>query len=184
MDALPNDICELILIDLIIHAPACVCAFRGVCKQWLAIVDHCRRIDEVSTMYKPKCSLTSDDWLLISSEGMSEKFMQENAEKLDWPTIAVFQRLGEVFMRSMINSFDVWTWHNISIFQKLSESFIRDFADHVRWRKVSANQKLSDEFIREFADRVYWPSIFAHQNISVEFSREFAHLYIMIEPKK
>ena len=80
------------------------------------------------------------------------------------------QKLSEDFIREFSDKVD---WCNISEYQKLSENFIREFADKLNWGNISAYQQLSEDFIREFADKVNWEIISAHQKLSETFINEF-----------
>ena len=59
----------------------------------------------------------------------------------------MFQKLSENFIREFKNRIN---WECISKHQKLSESFIREFQDKVNWNWISKHQKLSKSFIKEF----------------------------------
>ena len=71
----------------------------------------------------------------------------------DWNTLSASSRenLTEDFIREFA---DKVNWYYISLYQHLSEDFIREFANRVNWNAVSANQRLSEDFIREFKDKV------------------------------
>ena len=58
-------------------------------------------------------------------------------------------QLTEEYIREFQDKVD---WKSISWRQKLSEEFIREFKDKVNWRVISRRQTLSDEFIKEFHD--------------------------------
>src|SRR5690606_14512094 len=57
------------------------------------------------------------------------------------------QKLSEEFIREHK---ELVNWWDISNYQKLSESFIREHKDLVNWECISYSQKLSESFIREF----------------------------------
>ena len=79
-------------------------------------------------------------------------------------------KLSEEFIREFK---DKVNWRYISGCQKLSEDFIREFKDKVLWNYISGYQKLSEDFIREFKDRVDWLYILKCQELSEEFKEEF-----------
>ena len=56
-------------------------------------------------------------------------------------------QLTEEYIREFQDKVD---WKSISWRQKLSEEFIREFQDKVYWKYISCDQKLSEEFIKEF----------------------------------
>ena len=103
-------------------------------------------------------------------ENLSESFIREFQDEVDWVLISAKQNLSESFIREFQ---DKVNWYYISIYQKLSESFIREFQDKVDWCYISINQSLSESFIREFQDKVDWCRISIYQKLSNEFIKEF-----------
>jgi hypothetical protein len=63
----------------------------------------------------------------------------------------MFQKLSEDFIREFKDRVD---WYYISKCQKLSESFIREFQDKVDWDNILVYQKLFEEFKKEFINRI------------------------------
>jgi hypothetical protein len=55
--------------------------------------------------------------------------------------------ITEEFMREFQDKID---WVRVSKSQKLSESFICEFQDKVDWTYISGYQKLSDDFLIEY----------------------------------
>ena len=64
-----------------------------------------------------------------------------------WVDISINQSLSEDFIREFQDKVD-WDW--ISKYQNLSEDFIREFKDKVDWYYISKYQKVSNKFIEEF----------------------------------
>ena len=113
-----------------------------------------------------------DDWVSLSMhKGLTEDFIREFADEVDYETISTYQLLSEDFIREFADRVD---WDTISVYQHLSEDFIREFKDKVDWFYISEYQHLSEDFIREFKDRVHWGCISNYQNLSESFIREFA----------
>ena len=111
------------------------------------------------------------DWFSISRyPHLSEDFIRKFADKVDWYYISAYQSLSEDFIREFQDRV-AWDW--IVKYQPLSEDFIREFKDKVNWNYISANQHLSENFIREFKDEVNWAWISAYQHLSKEFIEEF-----------
>ena len=81
-----------------------------------------------------------------------------------------YQKLSENFIIEFQDKVD-WDW--IPKYQKLSEDFIREFQDKIYWTYISKYQKLSENFIREFQDKVDWDCISEYQKLSYEFIEEF-----------
>ena len=60
--------------------------------------------------------------------------------------------LSEDFMREFS---DVLDWYTASMFQQMSESFMREFSDKLYWPFISqAQNNLSKEFINDFYDKL------------------------------
>ncbi len=76
--------------------------------------------------------------------------------------------MSEDFIREFSDRVD---WIEISSRQKLNEDFIREFSDRVDWIEISSRQKLSEDFIREFEDKVSW-MVVNYQILSKEFIKE------------
>ena len=75
--------------------------------------------------------------------------------EFDWNNYDFYRnnKLTEDFIREFQDKVNWWL---ISEYQKLSEDFIREFKDNVSWVDISIAQVLSEDFIREFKDRVNW----------------------------
>jgi len=111
------------------------------------------------------------DWISVSyHQKLSEDFIREFQDKVYWPSVSSYQKLSEDFIREFK---DKVYWSHVSCYQKLSEDFIREFKDKVNWGFVSCYQKLSEDFIREFKDKVYWSHVSCYQKLSEDFIREF-----------
>ena len=112
-----------------------------------------------------------DNWARLSlCESLTEDFIQEFKDKVDWICISRYPHLSEDFIRKFADRVE---WYYISAYQYLSENFIREFADKVGWYWISRCQQLSEDFIREFKDKVNWYYISAYQHLSEDFIREF-----------
>jgi hypothetical protein len=111
------------------------------------------------------------NWGNISiHQKLSENFIREFKDNVYWNYISEYQKLSESFIREFKN--DIF-WNDISQYQKLSEPFIKEFKDKVNWNYISEFQKLSESFIREFKDSVNWSYISKFQKLSDEFWKEF-----------
>ena len=112
-----------------------------------------------------------DNWARLSlCESLTEDFIQEFKDKVDWICISRYPHLSEDFIRKFADRVE---WYYISAYQHLSENFIREFADRVAWDWIVKYQPLSEDFIREFKDKVNWYYISAYQHLSENFIREF-----------
>ena len=112
-----------------------------------------------------------DNWARLSlCESLTEDFIQEFKDKVDWICISRYPHLSEDFIRKFADRVD---WYYISAYQYLSENFIREFADRVAWDWIVKYQPLSEDFIREFRYKLNWSYISAYQHLSENFIREF-----------
>jgi len=112
----------------------------------------------------------SVDWYSISCQPLSENFISEFKDKVNWTYISRYQKLTENFISEFK---DKVNWDYISANQKLTEDFIREFKDNVYWSYISRYQKLTEDFIREFKDKVNWINISKYQKLTEDFIREF-----------
>lgn len=97
-----------------------------------------------------------DRIIYYKNSELTEDFIREFHDKVNWEYISKCQKLSENFIREFHDKVD---WVSISINQKLSESFIREFQDKVDWECISSYQKLSENLVREFQDKVDWHHI-------------------------
>jgi hypothetical protein len=90
----------------------------------------------------------------------------------DWYDLAFYadNTLSEDFIREFKDKVD---WEFVSEYQDLSEDFIREFKDKVDWYWISFRQILSEDFIREFQDKVNWNMVLTYQKLSREFKNEY-----------
>ena len=68
------------------------------------------------------------DYVFYYNNKLSEDFIIEFKDKVDWEYISKYQTLSEEFIRKFKNKVD-WYW--ISKHQTLSEDFIREFQDKI-----------------------------------------------------
>jgi hypothetical protein len=138
------------------------------------LIENCDEISKTPGLSEEFIRENSDkvNWVYISYyQILSEDFINEFSHKVYWDYISEYQKLSEEFIRK--NSENLYWWP-ISSRQKLSENFIREFQYKVHWQLISIYQKLSEEFIREFSDKVHWAFILQIQKLSEEFIREFS----------
>jgi hypothetical protein len=107
-------------------------------------------------------------WDTVSRWKLSEDFVREFQDKVNWIYISAKQVLSEDFIREFQ---DKVNWLDISFYQTLSEGFIREFQDKVDWSGMSYKQRLSPSFIREFQDKVNWHYILRCQECRYELNR-------------
>jgi len=106
----------------------------------------------------------------ISYQKLSEDFIREFKDKLNWYRISRYQKLSEDFIREFKNKVN---WCEISACQKLSPKFITEFKNEVDWAEISTYQKLSENFIFRFRNYVDWDCISQYQILSEDFIKLF-----------
>lgn len=107
-------------------------------------------VDSMETLEKEygfdPSDLDKNDWYQISKLELSEEFMQQYEDKIDWE---------EHFMQ----------W-------EIDESIIRKYAKHVKihraWESISYQKGLSKEFILDFADKLDPTIIVEYQEIPLK----------------
>lgn len=105
---------------------------------------------------------------LCAKQKLSEKFMREMKDYVNWYSISIYQKLSEDFIDEMKDYVD---WMSIWGYQNLSEKFVRRHLDRVNWREISYNYKveISKDFIIEFIDKLDLVSVIMHHfNIQTE----------------
>ncbi|MGD1841932.1 MAG: hypothetical protein ACFB0B_13715 [Thermonemataceae bacterium] len=146
-------------------------------------------------------------WLILFQnqyERLSEAFIKDFQEKIDWEDAKTYDNgsagfvrkfapyvnwqliLGkdksgnpiqydEPFLRDFQDKFSKSMWKQISKEQQLSEAFIEDFQERLNWKLLSRHQQLSEPFIEKFEKKVNWPFIFKYQLLSPTFRKKFQH---------
>jgi len=137
---------------------------------WVMISTHQSLSEAMIEKFEKKVN-----WVLLSSFTlMSESFLAKHRNDICWsviPSIHTGQVLSEKFIRDFANFLN---WDNISTFCPLSESFIDVYSDKVNWKNISAYQTLSSSFIKKHVDDVDWELIFKHQKLSTEYLTELS----------
>jgi hypothetical protein len=76
--------------------------------------------------------------------------------------------LSDYFIRDFQDKVD---WHYISGSFPLTENFIEEFQDKINWESVSKYQNLTEDFIKKHQDKVDWKWISRYQVLSEDFIR-------------
>ena len=101
-------------------------------------------------------------WSDVSSHvELSEQFIREYADKINWEYISKYQKLSEQFIEEFK---DEVHWENIIIKQSLNEQFIKKHWKKIsihlnsgwKWREMLKKQKLGRRFMREHAKEIPW----------------------------
>lgn len=107
---------------------------------------------------------------LIEGEGL-DCSVNEFEDTVDWHLLYNHSgaKVSESFMENFIDHID---WFSISISQKLSQSFIHRHRDKVYWPCISDCQKLSDSFIKKHKGEIDWNRLPKDQQYLRPISKE------------
>jgi len=120
---------------------------------------------------KVKDSLGDDEfWIICRYQILSERFIEENKEKMAWYSIVNYQELSDEFMDKFSKRID---WKCASRYQKMGEDLMRKYHEKLDWGMISSSQTLSVEFIREFQDKINWLRLSNNKNIGADVVDEF-----------
>ena len=90
-----------------------------------------------------------------SYDNIVQKVRANPKASWNWHKVST-AKLTEDFIREYQDSVD---WTLISTHQKLSEPFIREFKDKLGWWCISRFQTLSEDFMKEFCNEIFWGNI-------------------------
>ncbi len=122
-------------------------------------------IDTIKNLFIADPSLLTK---AIRHSTLSESFVVEFADIINWSDLLEWQQFQEPFIRKFIHKVDLDTAFNR---QRLSEQFIEEYARPNDWKTISARQVLSELFIIKHKKKVAWLSIITFQNLSEQFIR-------------
>ena len=112
-------------------------------------------------------------WELVADYcKLSEEFMDKNSNRLDWRILSSRQVLSEKLIAKQAHCV-CWggcggIFHN----QKVSETFLRKYMFWFEnkgedvWAEISSHCELSAEFIETYSNKVHWEKILRHQKLS------------------
>lgn len=124
---------------------------------------------------------------------LTEDFIENNLDKIDWYAVLVRQVLSENFLKKHFNKIKLYQYkHNYNnpnfgietliAHQKISEKFIDEIFTQFPeiknnnakyyWRCISNKHKLSEDFIRKYKANLSWKAICRRQKISENFMNE------------
>lgn len=104
---------------------------------------------------------------------LSEKFMRDYANFLDWGTISIYQTLSEDFMRNWKHKI---LWYYATRNQRMSEEFMREMKDVIAWSAVPWTNIKTLDFMREFKNKLDWNQFtiqYPIEKVTYEFINEF-----------
>jgi hypothetical protein len=95
------------------------------------------------------------DWnQIIKNQHVSETFMLEHIDDIDWGLVCREQKLTEGFISLLASENVELDWNAISVHQVISEQFINDHIDKLNLRHVIKFQTLSEEYLMFLKDYI------------------------------
>lgn len=102
----------------------------------------------------PKAFSSNEINRLCSIQHLSEKFMREMKDHLNWICISRYQKMSEPFMEEMryyIVWYELCGWNNQTV---LTEQFMDKMALWLDWNAVSRSRKFGEEFMLRHLDQL------------------------------
>lgn len=125
----------------------------------------------IRMMIEQKYILSECDFFsLIQSQKLSDSFMEEYQQKLNWSWISCYQILGEDTIKKFKEQVD-WTF--ISYKQLLSIDFILEFHDYIDWYTIMKNPFLQLDFIIRCQQYLDWDSVSQHMTINIPLLKKY-----------
>ena len=93
-------------------------------------------------------------WEIVSLKALSESFITDYQDKLNWEKMIFRGPLSEEFLRKFYTKIG---WRKVSEIRGLSENFVREFQNELNWMLISMRQSFSEDFTWEFRDKLYIP---------------------------
>lgn len=117
---------------------------------WSAVLRR-QRFDE--EFLREMKSHFAEAWTTVSRyQVLSEDFVHEFAERLDWEHVLTYQTLSQRFLAEHSKYYTEDCWRLISRYQQLSEDFIQQHASKVDWNNVARYQRVSGRFLTQHRD--------------------------------
>lgn len=110
------------------------------------------------------------NWAHASRRSLSEDFIRDCKEWVDWAKISRTQKMSTSFIEEFQ---DYVNWKTLSLNPFLDETTIVAFQNQLDWAVIGASQQLSLEFVREFEDRLNWEMLSLRMPLSASIIREF-----------
>lgn len=107
-------------------------------------------------------------WNSIEKEGnLSENFMREHKDNINWTKICRHQTLSENFILEMEDYID---FHVLLIYQTFSENFIEANEHLLHWDHIARFQPLSLSFIKKHIAKINYDKL--EQNEDLSFTQQ------------
>lgn len=94
---------------------------------------------------------------------LSEEFIEEFADKVDWKAVSFKQKLSKEMIHKYANKVD---WRYIVANQKLDQKFIKDHIDYItsqlsswQWTDMIKRIKFGKRFLRKYKNKIRWTEL-------------------------
>lgn len=115
-------------------------------------------------------------WDDISETRLSEDFMHDHSQHLDWSKVLEYNNVSLDFIRNHLHSVRN-NWDEICRYQDIADDqFLEEFSDLINFKLVSRFQKLSISQISKFRSKLDF-------SILQNFQRIPAHIITELKPK-
>lgn len=117
------------------------------------------------------------NWDIIEKwQTLSEPFIIQNIDMLNLSAICANNRLSESFLENQKGSFAKEIWNSVCQFQILSCDFIRRNETHINFRFLSKNANLSESVMDQFKFQLHWGSISRYKSMSLQTIEKYEDL--------
>lgn len=115
------------------------------------------------------------NWKIICNhQNLSEAFIEKFKDRVDWKIISCKQKLSEVFIMKYKAKL---CWSDVCAYQKLSEKFMIKMSKYIDWGIVCEVQEMSESFIIKHQGNMSWENIFIGQRLSEAFIAKYHHMH-------
>ncbi len=85
---------------------------------------------------------------LLDVKKLSEEYIREHADKVDWYVLSRFCSINSLSHQTIKDYMDFWRWDIISRYQPMTVEFMKEFIDYIDFDVIGLNDKINiDELI-------------------------------------
>jgi len=106
-----------------------------------------------------------------------KKYSCDNINEINWYNFNFnHHKISEDFIREFKDSVD---WIYICTYQKLSEKFMSEFKDKLDWKSVGPYQRMSKDFIEKFKDKLDLEYLLKYNQIDQKFYNKLKNIKLL-----
>lgn len=129
--------------------------------------------DNLKIMIENKYISSETDFLImITTQQLSDSFLEYYQQRLNWSWISCYQTLSEETIRKFKDLVD---WSFISLKQLLSIDFILEFHDNIDWFTIMKNPFLRLDFIPRCQQYLDWDSVSLYMTLNIPLLKQYQH---------